>query len=200
MRMNKDQLRRALRAQRRLLPPEAQETAARAVHAQLAAFEPYRQARCIMAYMAVRGELSLEYVIRDILLSGRTLILPRCEAPGIMTARRIADEGDLICGTYGLMEPDARCEIVSPDSIGLILVPGVAFDHAGHRLGQGGGYYDRFLKESAALRVGICHDGALVDHVPHEAHDEMMAYIITPGGIIRTGCDTTGGNRHGSGS
>ena len=196
--MNKDQLRRELRAQRRLIPPEAQEMAARAVHAQLSAFDPYRQARCIMAYMAVRGELSLEYVIRDILLSGRTLILPRCEAPGVMTARRIADECDLVLGTYGLMEPDTRCEIVDPKVIDLILVPGVAFDCAGHRLGQGGGYYDRFLKESSALRVGICHEAALVDCVPYEAHDEMMAYIITPGGIIRAGSDTTGGNGHGS--
>ena len=196
--MNKDRLRRELRAQRRLFPPEMQQEAARAVRVQLAAFEPYRQARCIMAYMACRGELCLEYVIRDILSDGRTLILPRCEAPGRMTARRIADMGDLVCGAYGLMEPDARCEIVSPDSIGLILVPGVAFDCAGHRLGQGGGYYDRFLKESSALRVGICHDGALMDHVPHEAHDEMMAYIITPGGIIRAGSDTMGGNGHGS--
>lgn len=198
MRMNKEQLRRALRAQRRMIPPEAQEAAARAMCAQLAAFEPYRQANCIMAYMAARGELSLEYLIRDILDSGKTLILPRCEAPGVMTARRIADECDLAMGTYGLMEPDVRCEIVDPKEIDLILVPGVAFDRAGNRLGQGGGYYDRFLKETSALRVGICHEGALVDCVPHEVHDEMMAYIITPGGIIRTDSDTTGGNRHGS--
>lgn len=182
---------------RQLLSPQAQEEAARAVHAQLTAFEPYRQARCIMAYMACRGELSLEYVIQDILGDGRMLILPRCESPGIMTARRIVHMSDLVCGAFGLLEPDADCEIVEPQAIDLVLVPGVAFDRAGHRLGQGGGYYDRFLRESGALRAGLCHEAALLDQVPHEAHDEMMAYIITPGGIIRAGSDTTGGNRHG---
>ena len=195
--MNKDQLRRELRAQRRLLSPRMQEEAARAVHAQLAGFAPYRQAHTVMAYMACRGELSLACVIRDVIDSGRGLLLPRCEAPGIMTARRVRGECDLICGAYGLMEPDAACEIVDPQAIDLILVPGVAFDRAGNRLGQGGGYYDRFLQESGALRVGLCHEGALLDHVAHEAHDQTMAYIITPGGIICAGSDTTGGNGHG---
>ena len=177
--MNKDRLRRELRAQRRLFPPEMQQEAARAVRVQLAAFEPYRQARCIMAYMACRGELSLEYVIRDILSDGRTLILPRCEAPGRMTARRIADMGDLVCGAYGLMEPDARCEIVSPDSIGLILVPGVAFDCAGHRLGQGGGYYDRLLAEASCPCVGLAFHDMLFEELPRNAWDRPVNAVCT---------------------
>ena len=183
--MNKAQLRACMREKRRSLLKEEQESAARAVFEQLAAFEPYKKADKVMAYMACRGELSLEPVIRDALSSGKTLLLPRCEAPGIMTARRIACMEDLEPGSYGLPEPKDSCAAVNPQEIDLILVPGVAFDRAGHRIGQGGGYYDRFLEKSGALRVGICHEFALIDAVVHEAHDRMMDNVITPGRMIR---------------
>lgn len=195
--MNKAELRTQMRAQRRMLSADEQKAAAQAVFAQLASFAPYRRARRVMAYMASRGELSLAPVIEDALRSGKTLLLPRCDAPGEMTARRIAGLEDLAQGMYGLLEPKAVCEIAAPQEIDMILVPGVAFDRAGRRLGQGGGYYDRFLKKSGALRVGVCHGFALLDAVPHEAHDERMDFVITPGGIVCTGRDTTGGRTHG---
>lgn len=195
--MNKAELRAQMRAMRRMLSADEQRMAAQAVFAQLASFAPYRRARRVMAYMASRGELSLEYAIRDVLHSGKTLLLPRCDAPGEMTARRIAGEDDLVKGMYGLLEPASFCEIIAPQEIDLILVPGVAFDRAGGRLGQGGGYYDRFLSKSGALRVGVCHGFALLDAVPLEAHDEQMDYVITPGGMIPMGRDTTGGCTHG---
>ena len=115
--MNKTEIRAQLRAMRRTLPQKAQEDAAKAVHAHLAVFEPYRSARVVMAYMACRGELSLEPVIRDVLAGGRTLVLPRCETDGLMTARKIASLDDLAPGAYGLPEPAADCEIVIPQSI-----------------------------------------------------------------------------------
>lgn len=186
-----------MRSLRRMLSPQEQDVAAKKLFAQMQAFDPYRQARMTMAYMACRGEISLAPAIADMLESGRTPVLPRCEAPGLMTARRIRAVNDLMPGAYGLLEPGERCEIVRPEEIDLILVPGTAFDREGHRLGQGGGYYDRFLKESRALRAGVCHEFALLDSVPFEAHDEIMDYIITPCGIIRTGRKQTGGCGHG---
>ncbi|MBQ7825263.1 MAG: 5-formyltetrahydrofolate cyclo-ligase [Clostridia bacterium] len=185
--MNKKELRGEMRARRRQLPEREQREAAQAVFERLLAFEPYQRAKSVMAYMACRGELDLGLVIEDALKSGRTLLAPRCEPDRQMTARRIAGYGDLAPGTYGLMEPKADCVIASPQSIDLILVPGAAFDRAGGRIGQGAGYYDRFLAETNALRVGICHSFALLERVPGEAHDIQMDYVITPGGIIRTG-------------
>lgn len=168
-----------MREKRRALSLSEQDAAARAVFARLAEYEPYQKARTVMAYLACRGELSLEYVIRDVLGSGKTLLLPRCESPGIMTARRISGGEDLAPGIFGLTEPKEECEIVNPEDIDLILVPGVAFDRAGNRLGQGGGYYDRFLERSGARRVGVCHGFALLDAVPHETHDVTMDDVIT---------------------
>jgi len=176
-----------MRDARRRLSVREQEEAAQTVAARATAFEPYKKARTVMAYIACRGELSLEYVIRDAFESGKTLLLPRCETPGIMTARKVRSMDDLMLGTYGLLEPKTDCPVCEPERIDLIFVPGVAFDRAGRRLGQGGGYYDRFLEKSGAVRAGICHEFALIDTVPHEAHDQMMDSVITPGGILCPG-------------
>ncbi|MBE5799626.1 MAG: 5-formyltetrahydrofolate cyclo-ligase [Clostridiales bacterium] len=183
-------LRERMRAMRRSLSAQQQEEAAQAVWEKIRAFESYQRANAVMAYMACRGEMRLAPVLEDILASGRALLLPRCEGPGVMTARRIRSMDELMGGAYGLMEPREDSEIADPSQIDLIFVPGTAFDPLGHRLGQGGGYYDRFLQKTDAVCAGICHDFALLDIVPHEAHDKKMEYVITPGGIIRAGSDT----------
>lgn len=185
--MNKKETRERLRSMRWGLTADEQARAAHALAAQIADYAPYRAAHTVMAYMACRGELSLEAVIGDVLASGRRLALPRCEAPGIMTARLVKSMDDLSSGTYGLLEPKADCPIVDPGEINLVFVPGAAFDREGHRIGQGGGYYDRFLKECSAHRAGVCHGFALLDSVPWEAHDETMDDVITPDGIISMG-------------
>lgn len=180
-----------MRGKRRALSADDQKEAARAVYERLLDYVPYKRARVVMAYMAVRGEVSLAPVIGDILESGRELLLPRCEAPGIMTARKIRGMEDLAPGAFGVPEPKAECDVIDPAEIDLILVPGVAFDPAGRRLGQGGGYYDRFLEKTPAYRAGVCHDFALLEAVPFEVHDMTMDGVITPGGICSAGkrCD-----------
>ena len=179
-----------MRARRRALSQEEQRRASLAVYEHVRAFAPYGKARSVMAYMACRGEIDLAPVIADVLAQGKTLLLPRCEAPGIMTARRVTDLSQLAAGAYGLMEPAKSCAVFPPEEIDLILVPGTAFDTSGGRLGQGGGYYDRFLARTRALRAGICHDFAVTARVPAQAHDVRMDCIISPGGTICTGDHT----------
>lgn len=177
---DKAEIRSRLRAQRRALSDAQQEHAAQAVLARLRTLDAYREARCVMAYAAARGELSLAPVIADLLGRGCVLALPRCEAPGIMTARQIISQEQLCAGAFGLEEPKSACRIVMPQEIDLILVPGAAFGRDGGRIGQGGGYYDRFLPDTRALRVGICHGFALMERVPVCAHDQRMDMVITP--------------------
>lgn len=178
--MDKSELRKALRERRRALSRQEQEKAAQDAAALLAGFLPYREAKTVMAYIACRGELSLAPAIEDVLKQGKTLLLPRCDAPGVMTARRVGSLKELVPGAYGLLEPAEDSEIIAPQQIDLILVPGVAFDRSGGRIGQGGGYYDRFLPGAGALRVGVCHDFALLERVPALAHDMRMDRILTP--------------------
>lgn len=182
--MDKSELRKALREKRRALSRQEQEKAAQDAAALLAGFSPYQEAKTVMAYIACRGELSLAPVIEDALKQGKTLLLPRCDAPGVMTARRVCSLEELALGAYGLLEPAEDSEVIAPQQIDLILVPGVAFDRGGGRIGQGGGYYDRFLPEAGALRVGVCHDFALLERVPALAHDMRMDRILTPQALL----------------
>ncbi len=82
-------------------------------------------------------------------------------------------------GSYNIFEPLGN-NIVHPSTIDLIIVPGIAFDASGMRLGRGKGFYDRLLKETTALKIGICYDFQLIDDIPHEIHDIPMDAIITP--------------------
>lgn len=191
---DRDAMRKALREKRRALPGRMQEQAARDAAARLLAYGPYRKAEAVMAYIACRGELSLAPVIEDILRQGKTLLLPRCDAPGIMTARRIERLSQLGQGAYGLMEPAAGSEVCPPERIDLVLVPGVAFGRDGGRIGQGGGYYDRFLPQTDALRIGVCHEFALLERVPLMAHDAPMHMLLTPQAMIACG-ERTNDNR-----
>lgn len=182
--MSKVLLRERMRAQRASYPQERRLEDAQRVFECVRRLTVYRRARTVMAYAAARGELSVQAVMEDILATGRRLVLPRCEGPGVMTARRIRGANELCKGAYGLLEPMAACEVIAPQEIDLVLAPGIAFDRMGGRLGQGGGYYDRFLPQTKAYRLGICYDFALIEAVEGEAHDQKMDALATPSGLI----------------
>ena len=176
----KAEIRRQMRSMRRALSGEEQKRAADGVYAQIMRMESYRSARTVMAYAAVRGELSLERVMEDIRASGRRLALPRCGESGEMDACLVTERRQLRQGAYGIWEPDESCLLVPPEEIDLMLIPGTAFDRAGGRIGQGGGYYDRYIIKTRAVRVGICHGFALMNHIPTENHDVRMDAVVTP--------------------
>ncbi len=180
-------LRRQMRARRAALDEDAQSRAAQEAARRILALPAYREAKVVLAYAAARGELSLAPVIADVLSGGRMLALPRCEGPGRMTARRVRAMGELSPGAFGLPEPGEGSEVILPQDVGLVLVPGIAFDRAGGRIGQGGGYYDRFLPGTRAVRVGVCHDFALIDDVQARAHDARMDAVVTPQETIFAG-------------
>lgn len=183
---NAASLRDRLRAQRAALCEDRQRADAQRVCERIKALAAYRRARVVMAYVAARGELSLRDVLLDVLASGRRLALPRCEGKGILRACIVPDLAALERGAYGIFAPPAEAETAPPAQIDLILTPGTAFDRMGHRIGQGGGYYDRFLPATRALRVGVCHDFALLDEIPSEPHDARMDVIVTPSRTIFT--------------
>jgi 5-formyltetrahydrofolate cyclo-ligase len=139
-------------------------------------------ATCIMAYVAIPPEPVLTPVLEAVLQRGKTLVLPRCEGDGTMTARKISDLRQLRPGAFGILEPSLDTEVVPASEIDLILVPGLAFDPQGHRLGRGKGYYDRFLPELRGKAMGIC--SYLVPRVPVEPHDCKMDAVVTEGTII----------------
>lgn len=139
----------------------------------------YRAARTVMLYHPLWDEVDTRPMIQRALASGKRVILPTVHGDDIVavevTAATEWREGD-----FGILEP------VAPPyegAIDLIVVPGVAFDRSGGRLGRGKGYYDRFLpKHPEAVRIGICFDFQLVESVPHEPFDLTMHAVIAEGG------------------
>ncbi len=149
-----------------------------AVCAKILAMPAYQNARTVMAYAALRGEVPLTGVLEDVLRTGRTLLMPRCEGPGIMRARRVRKLDELVPGAYGILEPGEDCP--AEEQMDLVLVPGLAFDRRGGRIGYGGGYYDRFLDGRKAVSVGICAEFALFDRIPQTEKDKRMDCVVTP--------------------
>lgn len=157
-----------------------------AVVAKLEAQPFFQRAAIVHTYVSWRNEVSTHELIRSMLKQEKTVVVPRIEgAAGTLAHARIQSLSDLKPGAYGIPEPPQPVEAYDLSQIEVVLVPGVAFDRMGYRLGFGGGYYDAFLTQMDALRVGLAFDLQLVDEVPRRAEDEKVDIIVTETGILR---------------
>ena len=180
----KTALRAAQVAARDGLTPEQRATATAAIVARVRSLPAWQRARCVLSYMAFGSELDLGELHRELLLQGRLLVAPRVPAQGrALELRQVADLAqDLAPSRWGIPEPQPeRCPLVDPAQIDLVLVPGLAFDRWGNRLGYGAGFYDRLFQRlsSSALRVACLQDALLVDRVPAEPHDVPVDLLVT---------------------
>ena len=140
----------------------------------------YKHAECVFVYISVGDEVSTGKLISKMFSDGKRVCVPLCYGKGIMDAVEISSEEELVPGKYNIPEPADKTRVVDASELDLIIVPGVAFDEKGLRLGRGGGYYDRFLKNAVnAKKVAVCRDINFVEEVPHEDHDESVDIIIS---------------------
>lgn len=143
----------------------------------------YQESNNIMLYSAFRNEVATGVVLKKALADGKVVLFPRVEEREEMTARKISSPKDLVVGSYGILEPSLDCEIST--DVDLLLVPGVAFDRLGYRLGYGVGYYDRFLKKSIVkYRVGLAFEFQVIARLPRDNYDERLDYLVTEKGIL----------------
>ena len=146
----------------------------------------------LAAYAAFRSEADVSEVVRWCWACGVPVALPRVDAAAkTMTLREVRGEEELRPGAFGIPEPGAEAPLALPVPGTLMLVPGLAFDTSGRRLGYGGGYYDRLL---AAYRADV-ESGAIVlaapafslqvaEDVPAAPHDVRVRFLITEEGVI----------------
>ncbi len=178
--MDKSKFRRRFLRQRDTLSANKVAAASTAICQRLAAWPPISNLQpqpTIFTYLAFRNEINLvtlfdllphvQWVISRI-IEGRRMVLHPYD-PARLTRHR-----------FGMLEPVADLPVVDPTSLDLVLVPGVAFDKQGRRMGFGGGYYDLFLPTTTALRVGVTYDECLTDALPYADHDQRMDWIVTP--------------------
>jgi len=181
----KGRLRASLAAARRAVPAERAAAAAEAVRSLLVAWEPFRAAPRVALYAALPDELPTRPCFEAVRSSGRPALLPRIGADGGLVFHAVARWDALEVGRYGVPTPPADAEPLALASADLVLVPGVAFDARGMRLGRGGGYYDRTFadREGGPLLCGAAYAFQRVAEVPHGSHDRPMDAIVTEQGL-----------------
>lgn len=174
--MHKPQLRRQFCSLRECLPPEEVAAASAALCRRLAAWAVLREARTILTYLAFRNEPDLSLLFD--LLPHVQWAIPRIEGQRLLA--HLYDPAHLVRHHFGILEPAPDLPVIEPTVLNVILVPGVAFDRRGGRLGFGGGYYDRFLPTTPAVRVAATYDECLCEALPCDEHDQRMDWVVTP--------------------
>ncbi|WP_347491127.1 5-formyltetrahydrofolate cyclo-ligase [Desulfoscipio sp. XC116] len=146
--MSKNELRKNVIAGRNAMPLQQIEAKSSAIAAKVLALPEYRRAATVMAYVDFRNEVQTVSIIKNALQQGKRLVVPITDATNknLIPSQVVRFPDDLTPGTWGILEPKPECvRPVDPKEIDLVIIPGVAFDTAGDRLGYGGGFYDRFL-------------------------------------------------------
>ena len=144
----------------------------------------YKNAAQIMLYTQLGNETDTTDIISCAFADKKTLVFPITEVHSGIITPYYADEKTVFKkGNFSVSEP-VGTQVADMTKTDVILVPGIAFDKTGGRIGFGKGCYDRLLKNSAAVKIGYCYGFQLVDSIPCEPHDVKMDFIITENGII----------------
>jgi 5-formyltetrahydrofolate cyclo-ligase len=145
----------------------------------------FSRAGCLALYSPVHNEVDTSTVAKAALSAGKCLVYPRVRQNDLEFVE-VDDPGLLEPGCFDVPEP-RNGRVVSPREVEVLVVPGVAFDLAGHRLGYGQGFYDRFLARSSdgVERVGFAYDFQVVETLPVLPHDQRLSMLITEKRILR---------------
>jgi 5-formyltetrahydrofolate cyclo-ligase len=137
-------------------------------------------ARCVAAYVSFAGEPDTGELLPALHEAGKRILLPAIRPDLDLDFREYA--GVLVPGAMGVFEPPPAGEVVRLDEADVVVVPALAADRAGRRLGRGGGCYDRVLGSArpAALVVALVHERELLDELPDERHDRRVGAVVTP--------------------
>lgn len=182
----KSRLRRQCRAIRKALGEETRCRASLAVCRHIEDWDVFQTSETVLTYMPIKSEVDLTPLLER--HPRKRWVLPRIvpEEDHHMVFHPY-EPGRLILHPFGMAEPAPDLPVVEAEEIQLTLVPGLAFDRAGWRLGYGGGYYDRYLKEFKGITAGIVFQALLLDEVPHSELDIPMGWIINEEGRFSTG-------------
>ena len=178
--VTKEELRRSVRRLKQQYTPAQLEELSLPVIARLR--PRLVEAQTILAYYSLPDEVCTRQLIDELIAEGKTVLLPKVLDAGRMELRRYTGPHDLTEGAYGIMEPVGE-PFTDYALIDIALIPGMAFDAAGHRLGRGRGYYDRFLNSQWSMvngqwLIGLCFDFQKVPVLPSDDHDIPVDIVI----------------------
>ena len=173
--MNKDDIRAVVRTRKAMLDATERLEAARAVFDALSSMAAFTMADKVLIYNSLPDALSTREFI-DRYAGTKHFYLPRVN--GVNLDILPYDATRIAIGAFHIEEPQGD-DTVSPDAIELVVVPAVAYDRSGNRVGRGKGFYDRLLAETRASKVGVAYDFQLVDEIESDSHDIPVDFVIT---------------------
>lgn len=177
--MLKRELRAQARANLQAIRPELHNVEAQRACEVFLSEEPYARARSILLYMPLRDELDVRLVMERAVADGKSVALPRFDPHKAVYNAFFVGAEPLVPGPFDILEPPAS-NPAPVNRLDLIVVPGLAFDARGRRLGRGKGFYDRLLAAAQGIKCGICFDEQLLPDIPVEPHDVVLDFVATP--------------------
>lgn len=184
---SKAEIRRVVRGQREALNPEEVRRRSEALVAGLTGLPGVLDRQTYALYYPIRNEVDVLPFALTLLAGRHNVLFPRT-VPGerSMHFHRVSRLDGFVLSKFGVPEPDSACPILPADAIDVIIVPGVAFDRCGQRLGYGGGYYDGYLPELRpdALKIALAYNFQLLERLPCDARDQRVDVVISEEEII----------------
>lgn len=187
----KNEIRKKILEQRSQLYSQRQEHQ-NAIEQALFALPELATAKTIFCYVDYRGEVETRLIISSLLKAKKTVCVPYLETKKPpMLAKHLLSAGELTPGIYGIETASSAASEINIDHIDVAIVPGVAFDKQGNRLGYGGGFYDEFLARTRrdCVKIAPAFPFQIVPHISPDDWDTPVDIIVTPAGVIRTGVD-----------
>lgn len=185
IREDKTALRRYFREIRAGIPPALRQEKSLAILRALTDLSLYRDCETVLLYAPIGSEVDLLALGERALADGKAVAFPRSHTEDCtMTFHAVTDLAQLSAGAYGIREPDEALPILHDYSEALCLIPALALDTRGFRLGYGKGYYDRFLSTFSGRSAGVCFGDCLCDRLPNHPHDRRVDLILTEGGTV----------------
>lgn len=155
-------------------------SADRKIFNNLLSSEEYKNSKIIFSYYGMNWEIKTSFFIEKALKKGKRICLPKCRKLGEMDAVEISNlEEDLHTGYCNLTEPISDSARINPDELDLIIIPCLACDIKGNRIGYGGGFYDRYLQKTGAIKIILCREKFILNTIPTETHDIPSDLIIS---------------------
>lgn len=181
IRLQKKDLRAEMMAKRRAMPSAQREAADCAITEAVLRHPAYRAAKQVFAYVSMPHEVGTNMLLDSALAAGKIIGLPVCTPETReMKFYCLHARAELRKGAYRIpIPPVSEDRLLIPDAETLVIVPMLAFDAEGYRLGAGGGYYDRFLSAQPVRTIGICYADCRLTQLPHDANDQRIACCVT---------------------
>ena len=171
------------------LPGDVLEANTSVIERRLFEFANFLESKIVMLYVNVENEVATDNIIRRSYDYSKIVVLPTFDTvKSTMKLMKVDNpDKDLIKGPRGILEPNpAKCKLVPLDCIDIAIIPGIAMDEKGGRVGSGDGYYDRIIPDlpMTTRKVGLVFEGQLIPQVPMESHDKHVDIIITEKRVI----------------